>query len=201
MANRSMAQSCYMKRTPKRCSTSIVKCSVGRKATVVCQTHLKTRRLLQACFRFVGRLQCQSVRRVRTRERERERSRLTGLDCTQDILAQTSTWTLPQYSQALAPILTRLCARYLLHEKRRKLALDSVANFHLRNGAQLYRINALADTSKNGMQCSHGMMVNYLYDFACVKENNARYLLGEPIARSPQVQAIIDSVGSMESES
>jgi hypothetical protein len=135
------------------------------------------------------------------RERERERSRLTGLDCTQDILAQTSTWTLPQYSQALAPILTRLCARYLLHEKRRKLALDSVANFHLRNGAQLYRINALADTSKNGMQCSHGMMVNYLYDFACVKENNARYLLGEPIARSPQVQAIIDSVGSMESES
>ena len=34
-----------------------------------------------------------------------------------------------------------LAARYLLIEKRRKYALDPVANFHLRNGAELFRLN------------------------------------------------------------
>lgn len=34
-----------------------------------------------------------------------------------------------------------LTARYLLAEKRRNLALDPVANFHLRNGAEVFRIN------------------------------------------------------------
>ena len=38
-------------------------------------------------------------------------------------------------------LLLRLAARYLVHERRRNNALDPVANFHLRNGAQLWRIN------------------------------------------------------------
>lgn len=38
-------------------------------------------------------------------------------------------------------ILTKLVVRYLLMEKRRGNALDPVANFHLRNGAEVYRIN------------------------------------------------------------
>ena len=38
-------------------------------------------------------------------------------------------------------LLMRLAARYLVTEKRRNYALDPVANFHLRNGAQLWRIN------------------------------------------------------------
>jgi hypothetical protein len=41
----------------------------------------------------------------------------------------------------LAPVLLRLCALYLVHERRRNLALDPVANFHLRNGAELWRVN------------------------------------------------------------
>ena len=93
----------------------------------------------------------------------------------------------------LSPILKRLCARYLLLEKRRKLALDSVANFHLRNGAQLHCINALADLSPNGLRRSHGMMVNYLYDFEQLERNNTRYLLGDPIACSPEVAALLHS--------
>ena len=40
-------------------------------------------------------------------------------------------------------MLTKLVARYLLIEKRRKYALDPVANFHLRNGAELFRLNYL----------------------------------------------------------
>jgi hypothetical protein len=35
------------------------------------------------------------------------------------------------------PLLLRLSARYLVSERRRNLALDPVANFHLRNGAQV----------------------------------------------------------------
>lgn len=41
------------------------------------------------------------------------------------------------------PMLTKLAARYLLTEKRRKYALDPVANFHLRNGAEVFRLNYL----------------------------------------------------------
>ena len=45
------------------------------------------------------------------------------------------------------PLLTKLVARYLLTEKRRKYALDPVANFHLRNGAEVFRLNYLVGFS------------------------------------------------------
>lgn len=38
-----------------------------------------------------------------------------------------------------------------------------VANFHLGNGAAIYRINHLGDTSAKGLQQSAGLMVNYWY--------------------------------------
>ena len=41
----------------------------------------------------------------------------------------------------LRHVMLRLCAFYLVHERRRNLALDPVANFHLRNGAELWRVN------------------------------------------------------------
>jgi malonyl-CoA decarboxylase len=58
-------------------------------------------------------------------------------------LVQDNSWaSLPlQQQEALQPVLLRLCAAYLLKERRRNFALDPVAHFHLRNGAQLWRIN------------------------------------------------------------
>lgn len=59
-------------------------------------------------------------------------------------LIESNQWgCLPQQQQeeVLRPVLLRLCAVYLLLEKRRNFALDPVAHFHLRNGAQLWRIN------------------------------------------------------------
>jgi hypothetical protein len=58
-------------------------------------------------------------------------------------LVQDNSWVhLPtQQQEALGPVLLRLCALYLLTERRRNFALDPVAHFHLRNGAQLWRIN------------------------------------------------------------
>jgi malonyl-CoA decarboxylase len=59
-------------------------------------------------------------------------------------LVTTNAWRqLPerQQQEVLRPLLLRLCARYLLRERRRRYAADPVANFHLRNGAQLWRLN------------------------------------------------------------
>lgn len=68
-----------------------------------------------------------------------------------------------QLLTTLQPILMRLCARYLLKEKKRGKALDVVANFHLQNGAMVERINWMGDNSEKGIQQSGGIMVNYVY--------------------------------------
>jgi malonyl-CoA decarboxylase len=71
--------------------------------------------------------------------------------------------------------LFRLCARYLLHAKRAGAPLDSVARFHLANGARMERLNWLADTSAAGMYRSLGMMVNYLYRLNDIERNHEAY--------------------------
>lgn len=60
--------------------------------------------------------------------------------------------------------LRKYVSEYLYESKRRGQALDGVANFHLRNGAAIYRVNTLANTSAKGMAESYGYMVNYKYD-------------------------------------
>ncbi|WP_404379180.1 malonyl-CoA decarboxylase [Caenispirillum salinarum] len=81
--------------------------------------------------------------------------------------------------------LTRLCARYLVEEKRGgDRPLDPVARFHLNNGARLERINWLADTSKRGMKQSHGIMVNYLYNLPDIEKNHEAYNGGQVVTSS-----------------
>jgi malonyl-CoA decarboxylase len=58
---------------------------------------------------------------------------------------------------------------------------DSVAKFHLNNGAKLQRINWGADLSRNGLRQSCGLMVNYLYDLDRVEEYHQRFLDGEVV--------------------
>jgi malonyl-CoA decarboxylase len=58
---------------------------------------------------------------------------------------------------------------------------DSVAKFHLNNGARLQRINWAADLSRNGLRQACGLMVNYLYDLERVEENHQRFLAGEVV--------------------
>ncbi|XP_012091299.1 malonyl-CoA decarboxylase, mitochondrial [Jatropha curcas] len=76
---------------------------------------------------------------------------------------------------ALKPPLMRLCARYLLQEKKRGKALDSVANFHLQNGAMIERINWMADPSEKGLRQSGGIMVNYVYRVEKIEEYAQSY--------------------------
>ncbi|KAG9289566.1 hypothetical protein G9A89_002339 [Geosiphon pyriformis] len=78
--------------------------------------------------------------------------------------------------EILKPILLRLCARYILSEKRNALALDPVANFHIRNGACVHQLNWLGDMSDKGFQQSFGIMANYNYILPHIEENTKRYL-------------------------
>ena len=60
----------------------------------------------------------------------------------------------------------QLCAFYLTSAKQGKAPFDSVARFHLANGATLERLNWLADTSESGVRRSFGLMANYVYRLA-----------------------------------
>ncbi len=87
--------------------------------------------------------------------------------------------------------LTRLCARYLLWEKRAGRPLDPTARFHLSNGASVGRINWLADTSPRGLRQSAGMMVNYVYKLDEIEENHESFTGAGEIAASAPVRSLL----------
>ncbi len=91
-------------------------------------------------------------------------------------------------SEAIKPVLMRLCAQYLLAEKAGKKALDPVAHFHLSNGAEMHRLNWLADSSKKGLLQSAGMMVNYRYDLETIESNHELYRSGQGMAVSEAME-------------
>jgi malonyl-CoA decarboxylase len=86
--------------------------------------------------------------------------------------------------------LVALCAHYLVREKRGREPLDSVARFHLKNGARLDRINWLADTSATGIQQSGGLMANYVYDVANLERNHELYARSGQVVCSRRVQIL-----------
>ncbi|CAB3402363.1 unnamed protein product [Caenorhabditis bovis] len=89
-------------------------------------------------------------------------------------------------------ILMYACAHYLCRAKRNGFALNSVANFHIRNGAELYRLNWHGDTSHRGINNSFGIMVNYRYDLERVPENCAAYTQNKTMAIHQNVLSILD---------
>ena len=97
----------------------------------------------------------------------------------------------PDKTALAKPILTRLCARYLLQERAGDRALDQVANFHLANGARLERLNWIADLSENGMKRSYGVMVNYHYKLSEIENNHEEYVTKIKIAASRSVRGLL----------
>ncbi|XP_033997837.1 malonyl-CoA decarboxylase, mitochondrial [Trematomus bernacchii] len=94
-------------------------------------------------------------------------------------------------ARVLEPVLMRLCAWYLYGEKRRGYALNPVANFHLQNGATMWRLNWHADTSPRGGASSCGIMVNYRYFLSDTSKNSAVYLQNKVITASEQVLGLV----------
>jgi malonyl-CoA decarboxylase len=86
----------------------------------------------------------------------------------------------------LRGVLEPLAAYYFLKARTPKgRMIDSVARFHLGNGARLERINWLGDLSPKGLRESAGIMVNYLYRLDDFEKNHEAYAnQGEVIASS-----------------
>lgn len=83
-------------------------------------------------------------------------------------------------------------ADYLVNAKDKNGApLDPVARFHLGNGAEIYRVNALADISENGIRQSSTAMVNYLYDLDKVSDNHEAFAGKNTVITSKEIQNLL----------
>jgi malonyl-CoA decarboxylase len=93
--------------------------------------------------------------------------------------------------EQLKPILMRLCADYLINQKKGRGPLDPVSNFHLFNGSRLERLNWLGDISPKGMKQSAGMMVNYHYKLDDIDDNHEAFVEHGKIVASRQVKGYL----------
>jgi malonyl-CoA decarboxylase len=114
-----------------------------------------------------------------------------GDDALAAILAREGWWQDPALAEILREPLQRLCARYLLEERRGERARDRVAHFHLSNGARVERINWLGDTSSKGLAESAGMMVNFLYKLSDVEKNHEAYADNGRVAAASAVRKLL----------
>lgn len=92
---------------------------------------------------------------------------------------------------ALKEPLMRLCANYVVKEKRNGRALDRVAHFHLSNGARVERINWLADISPKGLRHSAGLMINYCYRLRDIEANHEAYSGAGEVAVSGAMRKLL----------
>ena len=94
-------------------------------------------------------------------------------------------------------VLEPLAAFYFLKARSAKgRVIDSVARFHLGNGARLERIDWLGDLSPKGMRESAGIMVNYLYRLDDIEENHEAYAnTGEVVASNSVKKLLKNSEG------
>jgi malonyl-CoA decarboxylase len=89
-------------------------------------------------------------------------------------------------SPALRAEITAHCVEYLLRARRVGLPADSVARFHLANGARLERLNWMGDPSSTGIRRSLGLMVNYVYRPNDVERNHEEYAKRGKIVAAPR---------------
>ena len=91
-------------------------------------------------------------------------------------LSREGWWQLPDIREPMREPMLRAAAWYFLRARTpRGTPVDSVARFHLGNGARLERLNFLGDANENGIKQSYGLMVNYLYDLDHIEENHEAF--------------------------
>lgn len=96
----------------------------------------------------------------------------------------------------LRALLEPLAAYYFLKARTAKGKLiDSVARFHLGNGARLERINWLGDLSQKGLRESAGIMVNYLYRLDDIEKNHEAYANEGEVVASSAVKKLLKAEG------
>ncbi|TDI59049.1 MAG: MCD, Malonyl-CoA decarboxylase MCD [Alphaproteobacteria bacterium] len=101
-------------------------------------------------------------------------------------------WQDPDVADRLASALMPLASWHLLRARNAgDKPIDPVARFHLGNGARLERLNWLADTSENGLEASHGIMVNYLYKLDDIEKNHEAFANSGVITASGPVKRFV----------
>lgn len=102
----------------------------------------------------------------------------------------------PETTSLLRGLIEPLAAHYFLRARTPKGKLiDSVARFHLGNGARLERINWLGDLSPKGLRESAGVMVNYLYRLDDIEKNHEAYANDGEVVASSAVKKLLKGEG------
>jgi malonyl-CoA decarboxylase len=102
----------------------------------------------------------------------------------------------PETTAQLRSVIEPLAAHYFLKARTPKGKLiDSVARFHLGNGARLERINWLGDLSPKGVRESAGVMVNYLYRLDDIEKNHEAYANDGEVVASSAVKKLLKGEG------
>jgi malonyl-CoA decarboxylase len=102
----------------------------------------------------------------------------------------------PELTAQLRAVLEPLAAHYFLKARTPKGRLiDSVARFHIGNGARLEKIDWLGDLSPKGRRESAGIMVNYLYRLEDIEKNHEAYANQGEIAASSAVKKMLKTEG------
>jgi malonyl-CoA decarboxylase len=116
---------------------------------------------------------------------EDDRDALSALD-------NADWWRVPEIAEKVREPLIRAAAWYYLRARNgRGLPVDSVARFHLGNGARLERLDWLADTSERALRQSHGLMVNYLYDLDYIERNHEAYAQQRAVVAASAVTRLV----------
>jgi malonyl-CoA decarboxylase len=101
-----------------------------------------------------------------------------------------------ELADQLRNVVEPLAAYYFLKARTPKGRLiDSVARFHLGNGARLERIDWLGDVSPKGLRESAGIMVNYLYRLEDIEKNHEAYANDGTVAASNAVRKLLKNEG------
>ena len=135
--------------------------------------------------------------RERTREAsividEDDRAALQALD-------RSGWWQDTEARDAVREPLLRAAAWYYLRGRNARGApLDSVARFHLGNGARLERLNFLGDTSERALRRSHGLMVNYLYDLDHIEKNHESYAQQQTVVAASAITRLVKKIPARE---
>jgi malonyl-CoA decarboxylase len=116
---------------------------------------------------------------------DEERALLTQLD-------EPNWFDNAELAMQLRGVLEPLAAFYFLKARTSKgKIIDSVARFHLGNGARLERINWLGDLSPKSMRESAGIMVNYLYRLDDIEKNHEAYANEGEVVTSSAVRKLL----------
>ena len=110
------------------------------------------------------------------------------------LLDKPGWWSVPETAEKVREPLLRAAAWYYVRGRdRRGRPLDSVARFHLGNGARLEQLDWLGDTSERALHNSYGLMVNYLYDLEYIERNHEAYAQQQSVVAAKSVTRLVRS--------